>query len=165
MEGYAFLAVAMATHAVVGYALGAVLFGRPGAGVVGALVADVDFLFPAAVGWPFVHRGITHSILGVAVATAAVVACCRASDGGGRGPRVAAFGVGYLSHLLIDATTPTGVPLLYPLLDRSLYVDLPTTGHSPVPTALLWLACLGVLYRDGSPAPGGASDAAGGDER
>lgn len=153
VDYHAFLAIAIATHAVVGYVLGGVLFGRSKTGVAGALAADLDFLFPATVGWPFVHRGITHSFLAFAVATAAVVAWHRvAGDSGEAAHRVAggAFAVAYLSHLLIDATTPKGVPLLYPLSDHSFYAGLATTAHSPLPTALLWVVCLGLLSREGT---------------
>lgn len=152
IDYHAFLAIAIATHAIVGYVLGEALFGRPKTGVAGALAADLDFLFPAALGWPFVHRGLTHSILVFVVATAAVVAWSRvAGRGSGEATHRAAggaFAVAYLSHLLIDATTPTGVPLLYPLSAHGFYADLTTTGHSPLPTVFLWIVCIGLLYRE-----------------
>ncbi|MFB6271103.1 MAG: metal-dependent hydrolase [Halobacterium sp.] len=137
--GYAGLvAVALATHALVGYTLGALALDRPLAGTVGALAADADFLFPDALAWPFVHRGLTHSLPVAALAVAAALAVDRRLG--------AAFGVGYASHLLIDTTTPTGVPWLYPLTDTSYYLDLATTGHSPVPTLVFWAGCLGLLW-------------------
>lgn len=131
-----FLVAAVCTHAVVGYTLGASLFGAPRAGLVGGVVADVDLLFPAAWGAPFVHRGITHTALaaGVAVALAA-----------SRGRRTAgAVGAGYASQLLIDATTPKGIPLAYPLSVGS--VGVPLGGHSPAVTAVLWACCLALLW-------------------
>jgi inner membrane protein len=137
--GYAGLvAVALATHAVVGYTLGALLFDRPLVGAAGALAADVDLLLPDGLGWPLVHRGVTHTLLAGGISTAAVLS---------RGRRTAsAFAVGYASQLLVDTTTPKGVPWLYPLTDTNVYVDLPTTGHSPVPTLALWACCLGLLW-------------------
>lgn len=137
--GYAgLLAVALATHALLGYTLGAVFLDRPIAGLIGALVADLDLLFPAALGWPLVHRGVTHTVLVAGVATAIVATRDRRLG--------AAFGAGYASQLVVDATTPSGVPLLYPFTDTSYYLALGTTGHSPAPTAALWACCLVVLW-------------------
>jgi inner membrane protein len=137
--GYAGLvAVEPATHAVIGYTLGALLFDRPVAGTVGALVADADFLFPATLAWPVVHRGLAHSLPVAGLA----VGCALAVD-----RRVgAAFGVGYASHLLVDTTSATGVPWLFALTETRFSLDLLTTGHSPVPTAVFWVGCLGVLW-------------------
>lgn len=143
---HAFLAVAVATHAVVGYALGSLLLGggsaraartAGAAGAVGAVLADLDLLFPPSWGWPLVHRGLTHTLLAAGVCTAVVAARHRRLG--------AAVGVGYASQLLLDATTPTGVPLLYPLVDHSVHLPAPVGAHAPLPTALLWLACLAAL--------------------
>lgn len=60
-----------------------------------------------------------------------------------------AFGAGYASQLLVDVTTPKGVPLLYPLVDDSLHLDTGTTGHSPLPTVALWVGCLALLWLHG----------------
>jgi inner membrane protein len=142
------LATAFATHALVGAALGALLFDRPAVGAAAGLAADADFLFPAALGWPFVHRGISHSLPALLVLAGATAAVWYAVDGLGdhrtAGETVA---VAYGSHLLIDVTTPEGIPPLSPLSDRIAYVALPTTGHSPVPTLVLWAASLWVLSR------------------
>lgn len=147
---YALLAVWLATHALVGSVLGAVLFDRPKLGIVGAIWPDLDYLFPAAFGWPFVHRGITHTILAVIIATAVVVALNRGFGSGladvVRSKTGGAFAIASLSHLLIDVTTPKGVPLFYPVLGHPVTLDLPTTGHSLLPTVLLWIGSLGVLY-------------------
>lgn len=130
-----FLWAVFATHALVGYTLGAVLFDEPGWGLVGGVVADVDLLFPLVWEWPLVHRGATHTALAAAVVGLAV----------GRGDRTAGLAVGtaYASHLAIDATTAAGVPLLYPLSTRHLGVDV--EGHSPAATLLLWTGCLAAL--------------------
>lgn len=133
-----FLAVALATHALVGYTLGAVLFDAPRAGLVGGVVADADFLFPAALGFPFVHRGLTHTALALGVA----VAVAYRWDG-----RVAgAVGVGYASQLLIDVTTPMGIPVAYPLSAESVVV--PLNAHSATATVLLWAGCLLALWHE-----------------
>lgn len=140
-----FIPIAIATHGLVGLALGAVLFDRPVAGLVAGLAPDADFLLPAALGWPFVHRGLTHTLVFVAVATALVVAVADRDTG----PAVAT-GVG--SHLLIDVTTPKGIPYLYPLVAERLHHDPGISGHAPLVTLLFWVACLGVLayHRTGS---------------
>jgi len=51
-----------------------------------------------------------------------------------------ALGAGYASQLLIDATTPQGIPLLFPL--PSAHVSLNPGGHAPAATALLLAGCL-----------------------
>lgn len=146
-----FLATAFATHALVGAALGALLFDRPAVGAAAGLAADADFLFPAALGPPFVHRGITHSLPALLALAAAATAVWYAVDalGGGR-TAGATVAVAYCSHLFIDVTTPEGIPLLSPLSDRIVHVALPTTGHSPVPTLILWAGSLWALSRTGA---------------
>lgn len=133
----AFLATALATHALVGYTVGAIAFDAPRAGVVGALLADVDLLFPAAWEFPLVHRGLTHSGLAAGVAVALASRRGRPVAGG--------VGIGYASQLIIDATTPMGIPLAYPL--SSATVGVPLGGHSRPATVLIWLCCLGLLVR------------------
>lgn len=135
-----FLAVALATHALVGYALGTVLFARPRAGLVGGVVADVDLLVPASAGHPWVHRSLTHSALALGVAVAVGATWDRKTAG--------AVAAGYLSHLCIDATTPMGIPLLWPLAPDYLGVNLPLSGHGLPATALLWVCSLGLLAWD-----------------
>lgn len=132
----AFLWVAVATHALVGATLGAVLFDRPLAGLVGGVVADLDLLFPAAWGAPFVHRGITHTAL--AAAAVATVASRWDRDTG------VSAGTGYASHLAIDATTATGVPLLVPLTGVRFGPAL--GGHSGAVTAVVWVCCFAALF-------------------
>lgn len=131
-----YLVVGLATHAIVGYVLGLSLFGEPRAGTIGALLADIDLLFPATWGTPFVHRGITHTALaaGVAVAIGSI-----------RGRSIAgAVGIGYVSQLLIDATTPKGVALAYPVSSET--VVLPLRGHSPEATVVIWIACISIIW-------------------
>lgn len=133
-----FLPIAIATHGLVGLALGAALFDRPGAGLVAGLAPDADFLFPAALGWPFVHRGISHTLLALAVlAVLGAAIADRRTAGAGT--------VAYAAHLCIDVTTAKGIPLLYPLVSRRLAVDLGISGHAPEVTVLLWGCCLAVL--------------------
>lgn len=148
-----FLVAAIATHAVVGYTLGTVLFGRPWAGLVGGFLADVDLLVPRELGFPWAHRSFTHAPLtGVLVVAALLVVARRTSLDSQMSldTRVAgAVGVGYASQLLIDLTTVQGIPVAYPLSDAFVSVHL--GGHSLPATIVLWVASLGVLwaYRGG----------------
>ena len=137
-EQATFLTVAIATHGVVGYTLGKGLFDRPIVGLFAGMAADIDFLFPNALGWPFVHRGITHTLL-VGGLLVGIVAYRNRQT-------AAAIAVTYGSHLLIDTTTPKGVPHLYPVVETNYYLDLGTTGHSPVPTLAIWACCLTALW-------------------
>lgn len=123
---------AVLTHAVLGYTLGALVFDRPAAGVLGGVAPDCDHLLHAVVGPPFVHRGVTHSFLAVGV----VVAVATRYDRGIAG----ALGVGHLSHVLLDATTPMGVMLAYPLSTSNVAVVL--HGHSPRVAAVVVGCCL-----------------------
>jgi inner membrane protein len=94
--------------------------------LVGALLPDVDTptsllgrcCRPLA-GWlerRVGHRALTHSLLGLALATLAVLPLAWVN---GRWP--VAFALGYLSHLLVDAANPPGVPLLYPSPVRAVF--------------------------------------------
>ena len=56
------------------------------------------------------HRGVTHSLLAVAVL---VVGLIYLGDGAAS-PIVAPLVVGYLSHLVGDAITAGGIPALWP---------------------------------------------------
>lgn len=127
---------AVFTHAVLGYTLGALLFDRPRAGLLAGIIPDCDHLLAHLLGSPFVHRGVTHSVLAVGVV---------AAIGMHSGDRVAgAAGVGYLSHVLLDATTPMGVMLAYPVSTAPLGVVF--HGHAPRATVLIWVCCLGALW-------------------
>jgi len=133
-----FIPIAIATHGLLGLALGAILVDRPVVGLVAGLFPDADFLLPVALEWPFVHRGLTHTLLlfGVAVAAVAIVANRRTA---------VAIAAGYGSHLLVDVTTPKGIPYFYPLVPERLHHDPGIAGHAPAVTLLLWVVCLAVL--------------------
>jgi len=127
----AWLAMAIGTHALVGYVLGAATFGRPKVGALGAVLADVDLLFPGPDGSPLGHRGMTHSALALGIAVAI---------GGYWGRDVAgSLGIGYASQLAIDATTPKGIPIAYPLTAENMGVTW--NLHSTDATILLVGTC------------------------
>lgn len=147
MSGYpgghaGFLAVALATHAIVGYALGAALFDRGTAGLIGGVVADADLLVPDGWGFPFAHRSATHSAIALAVAAGVAAALAtrsrRATAGG--------MAAGYASQLLVDATTPMGIPLLYPLSETFIRLDVGISGHAVPATVALWIVSVGLLW-------------------
>jgi inner membrane protein len=68
------------------------------------------------------HRGITHSLLAVLAGLAALAIL-------GLNQPVAPLVVGYLSHLLADGLTPSGVPLLWPS-PRRFTIALCRTGSA-----------------------------------
>ncbi|WP_226479105.1 metal-dependent hydrolase [Natrinema amylolyticum] len=160
MEGgrILFLTVAFATHAVVGVALARGFTGvgpRTGAwlGIVFGLLPDADFLFPADWGWPFVHRGLTHSPLFALTVVAGVYAVA-VGTAGRRGRRYAgvrrtratalAAAVAIGSHLLIDSLSPMGIQWLFPIRTAwSPGLDV----HGVIATTLLWSVSLAILAR------------------
>ena len=66
------------------------------------------------------HRGITHSAIAVLAAVAVLMIM-------GVGWVAAPVAVGYLSHLMADGLTPSGVPLLWPS-KRRFTLNLCRTG-------------------------------------
>lgn len=85
---------------------------------IGALLPDIDHpgsvvgrrlkLVSIPVSMIFGHRGITHSLIAV-VAMAAAIAWQIGSQSW-----IAALAVGYLTHLIGDWLTPSGIPFLWP---------------------------------------------------
>jgi inner membrane protein len=73
------------------------------------------------------HRGVTHWLLTGAAATIVVAAAARALWPALTPPVAIGVGCGYCSHLLADACTPHGAPLLGPLSARRIHL-LPR-GH------------------------------------
>ena len=98
--------------------------------LVGALLPDIDTptspigrcCRPLA-GWlerRVGHRTLTHSFLGLALATVPVLPLVWPLAW--LDPRwPLALGLGYLSHLLVDAANPPGVPLCYPSPVRAVF--------------------------------------------
>jgi inner membrane protein len=124
------LGVSLLVFAPIGLAL--VFLGRPTLAVVGgaamlwlAMLPDWDHRIPLVP-----HRGPTHSLafaLLVGGVGAAVGAGFASVAGGGEELVAFGFGIGalaVLAHLLADALTPAGVPLLWPLSRRDFSVYL-----------------------------------------
>lgn len=133
----AFLSGAVLTHAVVGYALVRALTPvDPRVGIVFGVAPDADFLFPATLEWPFVHRGLTHTpLFAVGIVLGAV-----AVSGDRRVGAAVSLALG--SHILLDSLSPAGIDWLFPLR-TSWSPGLPI--HDVAATALLWTAALGLL--------------------
>jgi inner membrane protein len=73
---------------------------------IGGIIPDLDVLLQGD--FPLMHRGIVHTLFFMAVC---MVFLYLVMDS----PTTFAFGTGFLSHLLLDIITPTGILLLYPL--------------------------------------------------
>nr|WP_283102333.1 metal-dependent hydrolase [Haloplanus sp. XH21] len=133
----------MLVFAPIGFALVAV--GRPTFAVAGgavmlwfAMLPDYDHRIPF-----LSHRGVTHTLafaLLVGAAGAGVGYGLTAAAGGGRTTLVAfGFAIGtltVLAHLLADALTPAGVPLLWPLSGRDFSVYLTQADNTVANLAL-----------------------------
>ncbi|MBE3582074.1 MAG: metal-dependent hydrolase [Thermoanaerobacteraceae bacterium] len=131
------------------------------AGVAGAaaLLPDIDSprsyigsRVPASVGVKLVagHRGVFHSLLAAAVFGLALFLYLRFRAGAYTFLALP-FAAGYVSHLLLDALTPEGVPFLWPLKLRFGFPLVGTGGFIErwvVIPALLVLFCF-LLYRAG----------------
>ena len=93
----------------------------------------------------FGHRGLLHSAAGLAIATLV----CSLPTGYWLGwPAAVALFLGYASHLLADAMTKSGIPLLYP--KRRRYYVLPrgwrvTTGSLAEDAIFPLFACAVLL--------------------
>jgi len=123
------------------------------AGMLGALIPDLDIarsfigriLFFISIPFErkFGHRTVTHSLLGWFMATAifaAVMGLVIVLESAGLhagfkltsylgamniGRLIAAFSIGYLSHILLDMANPRGAQLFWPNQDRDVYFKNP----------------------------------------
>ncbi|WP_336364760.1 metal-dependent hydrolase [Halalkalicoccus salilacus] len=137
VERVLFLTIAVLTHGIVGYALvRAFTDVNPTVGFLLGILPDVDFLFPAAWGAPFIHRGITHTALFL-IAIVTVASLWRS-----RKRLELASGLAVGSHLAIDSWSPMGVSWLFPL-GIGVSGDLPV--HGPTGTLVLWTLSIGLL--------------------
>lgn len=116
-----------------------------GAAVLGSLLPDIDHpqswagrkvrVISVPLSLLVGHRGITHSAL-------AVIGCLMALATLGMGLMAAPIVIGYLSHLLADGLTPSGVPLLWPSR-RRFTLNLCQTGSLMEMLVVAAIAVLG----------------------
>ncbi|HLO77719.1 MAG TPA: metal-dependent hydrolase [Magnetospirillum sp.] len=143
------------SHIVVGAALWAVSAklagGHPAdpqalaAAALGSLLPDIDHpqswagrkLRPISVPLSMLvgHRGVTHSAIAVLGGLAALLLM-------GMGWMAAPLVIGYLSHLVADGLTPSGVPLLWPSR-RRFTLNLCETGSLVEIALVAGIAALG----------------------
>jgi inner membrane protein len=83
------------------------------------------------------HRGFTHSCLAAVLFVVTILALARGGMNG-----VSALGIGYLSHLLGDWLTPSGIPFMWP--SRRKYVS-PATFFTGGPAEKTFAGVLVVL--------------------
>lgn len=117
------------------------------ASVIGALAPDLDLL--AVVGDPLasltVHRLATHSLAGGGALALATGGLIRLVAGGSLWRLVGLASLGWVSHVLLDLFTPSGVPLLWPLDERRWTVG---SIHllDPAVTAVIGAGLLGAWW-------------------
>lgn len=121
-------------------------------GYFGGLLPDIDHpgskigkrLYPIAwvVNKLFGHRGATHSLLALFLTSALFLMPSLLLDGFAKfmyTQFAIGVSVGFLSHLLLDMTTKSGIPLMYPFLPKSFRIARLTTGKHD-----LFVSCIAV---------------------
>lgn len=114
-------------------------------GYLGGLLPDIDHpgskigkaLYPVAwvVNKLFGHRGATHSLLALFLTSVLFLLPSLSLDGfiGFLYKQFAiGIGVGFLSHLILDMSTKSGVPLMYPFSRKSFNIGRLTTGKHDI---------------------------------
>lgn len=138
MNHLLYLALAVVTHAVVGYTLVRVFTScNPAIGLVAGIFPDIDLYFGHLWDFPLVHRGLVHTPFFLAVLLC-VVALVGSSE-----RVVLGVGIAFLSHLLIDSFTNAGIMWLYPASVHSFSYDI--SIHSAVADVVFWCLSLGVI--------------------
>jgi inner membrane protein len=98
------------THLILSLALGFGLRLPIKTAVIAGVIADADVIFYlAGTGFPFIHRGLFHTPIVMAIILIGLYLATRRKD------ITMAFGIGFLGHLFLDTLNPTGIMWLYPL--------------------------------------------------
>lgn len=123
------------THIAVGLAVTLPLIVKDpvtAVGVVGAIAPDFDILLGIK------HRSITHSFLAAAATTLLISPV---------NIKIAiVWSINYLLHLLLDGTTVSGVPLLYPKKKRYGIKKIKTRGAEDYFIQILAIAFICLVY-------------------
>ena len=122
-------------------------------GYLGALLPDIDHpgskigraLYPVAwvVNKLFGHRGATHSLLALFLTSVLfILPSLKLTGFAGFMYTQFAIGVavGFLSHLILDMSTKSGVPLLHPFTRKSFRIAKLTTGKHDMFVSVLAVA-------------------------
>lgn len=122
-------------------------------GYIGGLLPDIDHpgskvgraLYPIAwvVNKLFGHRGATHSLLALFL-TSVLFILPSLMLSGFVGFLYTQFAIGiaagFLSHLILDMTTKSGIPILYPFVSRSFRIARLTTGKHDMLVSFIAIA-------------------------
>lgn len=129
-------------------------------GYIGGLLPDIDhpksrlgrIFFPIAwvINKLFGHRGATHSLLALILVSILILIPTFSMTG------MVAFlyaqfaigiSVGFASHLLLDMSTVSGIPLLYPFIRKSFNVaNLKTGKHDALVSILVIVLTATTIY-------------------
>ena len=106
------------THVIAGILIAAPIIKHTGLisviGLLGSTAPDIDYRIGLE------HRTITHSILVLAISTLFIYLIHPGA--------AAVWGLTYLSHLVLDSLTISGVPFMYPFNKKKFGLKLVKTG-------------------------------------
>lgn len=118
--------------------------------VLGALIPDIDHPtskinkcnpFTGIIGDLIGHRTITHSFTGLLIFDLILWIANFESI-------ILGFNIGYISHLILDMMTVSGIPLLYPNKKRYRIMKLKTnTEHETIVLSLLTVFICWLIFR------------------
>jgi len=119
-------------------------------GYIGGLLPDIDHpgskmgraLYPIAwvVNKLFGHRGATHSLIALLLTSVLFLTPSFLMDGLARilyTQFAIGISVGFLSHILLDMSTKSGVPILSPFIRKSYRIARLTTGKHDMLVAII----------------------------
>lgn len=126
-----------------------------GGTVIGSLLPDIDHPeskinkynpFDFIIGSVVNHRGVTHSIIGLA--TTLLIGAIMALICGLKLWFMFGIGIGYLSHLILDMMTPSGVPLFYPRKNRYNICKISTGSNGEKALlAMIWFVFVWIILK------------------
>lgn len=119
-------------------------------GYIGGLLPDIDHpgskmgraLYPIAwvINKLFGHRGATHSLIALFLTSVLFLMPSFLIEGFAKvlyTQFAIGISVGFLSHILLDMTTKSGVPILYPFVRKSYRIARLTTGKHDMLVAVI----------------------------
>lgn len=119
-------------------------------GAVGGLLPDIDHptskigrkvpLISGFINTLFGHRGFTHTILATILFSYMLFLLAGVIPNGFRGyylPLALGLSVGYVSHLLLDMLTVSGIPLFYPFSNHTFRLARLKSGQDDLLVSIL----------------------------